>query len=202
MNSRAALVAGLFASVMATVSCGDNLFSPPVAPTGPSSLSGLLQPRLTGNWGGDFRLDSVAGGMGSAKTAGLPECTGVSFDRVVGERNDNTLSITQSGSDLTARLTSAGTGLACEYTGSVGSGNSFVLHAESCTQEDLVIMCTNGDTRVMQLVGSSITATFDDRINPKSISGTAAQSYNVLDASRRPVNGLVANQSFPSLTRR
>ena len=63
-------------------------------------------------------------------------------------------------------------------------------------------MCTDGQTRVMQLVGSSITATYDDRINPTSISGTAAQTYNVLDASRRPVNGMVANQSFASLTRR
>jgi hypothetical protein len=202
MNSRAALFAGLFASVMATTSCGENPNQTPVTPVGPSSLSQLLLPRLSGNWGGEFRLDSVAGGTGPARTAGLPECTGVSFDRVVGERNNNTLSITQSGSDLTAKLVSAGTGLACQYTGSIGSGNTFVLHAEKCTEEDLVIMCTDGQSRVMRLVGSSLTASFDDHINPTSISGTAAHTYNVLNPNEAPVNGLVANHSFQSLTRR
>jgi hypothetical protein len=202
MNSRAALFAGLFASVMATTSCGEDPNKIPVAPTGPSSLSELLVPRLSGNWGGEFRLDSVAGGTGAARTAGLAECTGVSFDRVVGEKTNNTLSITQSGSDLTAKLVSAGTGLACEYTGRIGSGSSFVLHAEKCTEEDLTFMCTDGHTRVLQLVGSSLTATFDDPINPKSISGTAAHTYNVLDAAKLPVNALVANHSFQGLARR
>ena len=201
MKSRAALFAGLFASVMATASCGEDPFRTPVAPVGPSSLSDVLQPRLSGNWGGELQLDSVAGGTGAARTAGLADCPGVSFDKVVGERNIHTLSITQSGSDLTAKLVSARTGLACEYTGRIGSGNSFVLHAEKCTEEDLAFMCTDRQSRTLQLVGSSLTATFDDRINPTSISGTAAQTYNVLMGDVK-YNALVANHSFSSLTRR
>ena len=58
MNSRAALIAGLFASALATASCGDVNGTPatPATPTGPSSLSELLLPRLNGNWGGELRL--------------------------------------------------------------------------------------------------------------------------------------------------
>ena len=202
MNSRAALFAGLFASVLATTSCGDDVNKTPVAPVGPSSLSNLLSPKLSGNWAGEFRLDGVAGGTGPTRTAGASECTGASFDLVVGERTTQTLSITQSGSDLTATLVSAATGLSCDYTGSIGSGNTFVLHAQKCSEEHLAFMCVDGRTRQLQPLGSSLTATFDDRINPTSISGTAAHTYNVLDAKSDPVNALVANQSFSSLTRR
>ena len=181
MNSRAALIAGLFASAMATASCEDVNGTPatPATPTGPSSLSELLLPRLNGNWGGELRLTGVAGGTGPALRAGALACLGAAFDRVIGERNDHTLTITQSGSDLTATLVSSTTGLACEYTGRIGSGNSFVLHSEQCTEKPLRILCPGGEERVLELVGSSVTATFDDRINPTSITGTAAHTYNV-----------------------
>ena len=184
MNSRAALIAGLFASAMATASCGDSVNgipATPATPTGPSSLSELLLPRLNGNWGGELRLTSVAGGTGPALRAGALACLGAAFDRVIGERNDHTLTITQSGSDLKegTKLVSSTTGLACEYTGRIGSGNSFVLHSEQCTEKPLRILCPGGEERVLELVGSSVTATFDDRINPTSITGTAAHTYNV-----------------------
>jgi hypothetical protein len=203
MNPRAALIAGLFASAMATASCGDSVNgipATPVAPTGPSSLSELLLPRLSGNWGGELTLIDIKGGTGAAKTAGALECVGAAFDKVISEKNVNTLSITQSGSDLTAKLVSAGTGLACEYTGRVGSGSTFVLHAAKCT-EDLNLLCSTGETRKLQLVGSSLTASFNDPINPTSISGTAAHTYNVYDPEE-PLGAMVANHSFSGLTRR
>lgn len=204
MNSRAALVAGLFASVMATVSCTDGPNKTPVAPTGPSSLSDLLLPRLGGNWGGELTLNGVAGGTGPAINAGVTGCEGASFAQVLGERNDYTLSITQTGNDLTAKMVSAGNGLACEYTGRVGSEQTFVLHSEQCTQKTLNLLCQDGSSRELDLVGSSVTARFDDPINPRVISGTAAYTYNVDPA--RPEDGkpaaLVAGQSFQNLTRR
>jgi hypothetical protein len=205
MNSRAALIAGLVAAAMATASCGESVNGIPVtpaAPTGPSSLSELLSPRLGGNWGGELRLDSVAGGTGAARTAGASECVGAAFDKVVGEKTDHTLSITQSGSDVTAKLVSTATGLACEYKGRLGSGNTFVLHADQCTEKALVFMCADGQTRQLELVGSSMTATFDEPVNPKSIRGTAAHTYNVLDPKDEPVSALIANHSFQGLTRR
>lgn len=203
MNSRAALVAGLFASVMATVSCGENTNAVPVPPTGPSSLSSLLLPKLGGNWGGDLTLTGIQGGTGPAVNAGLTACDGSSFAQVLGEKNTYTLSITQDGSNLTAKMVSASNGLACSYTGSVGSESTFVLHSEECTQKTLNLLCRDGNNRKLDLVGASVTAKFDDPVNPKVISGTAAYTYNsdrVEGGSA--ISALVVNQAFPSLTRR
>jgi hypothetical protein len=203
MNSRAALIAGLFASVMATASCGDSVNgtpATPATPTGPSSLSELLLPRLSGNWGGELILGGVTGGNGAAVNAGVTWCDGASFAQVLGERNESTLLITQSGSDLTAKMVSASNGLACEYTGRIGSDKTFVLHAEQCTQKPLNLLCRDGHSRTLDLVGSSVTAKFDDPINPKVISGTAAYNYNV--NGEGPGSALVATQSFQNLTRR
>ena len=63
MTSRAAMLAGLFASVMATASCGKSPNQIPATPAGPSSISDLLLPRLGGLWGGDLTLSAVSGGM-------------------------------------------------------------------------------------------------------------------------------------------
>lgn len=203
MNSRAALVAGLFASVMATVSCGENVTHTPVAPTGPSSLSDLLWPRLDGNWGGQLMLSGVSGGTGPAVNGGVTECDGASFAAVLGEKNDSTLSITQTGNQLTAKLVSASNGLACEYTGSVGSEKTFVLHSETCTTKTLALLCRNGYSRELDLVGASVTARFDDAINPKVIAGTTAYTFNVKAiAPGTNASSLVATQSFDGLTRR
>ena len=200
MNSRAALIAGLFASALATASCEDVNGTPatPATPTGPSSLSELLLPRLNGNWGGELRLTGVTGGTGPALRAGALACVGAAFDKVVGERNDHTLLITQRGGDLKATLVSSSTGLACDYAGRIGSGNSFVLHSEpQCKEKPLSILCPSGETHVLDLVSSSVTATFDDRINPTTITGTAAHTYNVSGEG-----ALVANHSIQGLTRR
>src|SRR5688572_9153328 len=202
MNSRAALFAGLFAAVMATTSCGEDVFSTPAAPTGPSSLADLLLPRLGGNWGGELTLNGVAGGTGPAVNAGSTWCEGAAFARVLGERNEYTLSITQSGNDLTAKMISASNGLACEYTGRIGSEQTFVLHSEECTQKALNLMCSDNQSRSFSLVGSSVTASFDDPINPRVISGRAAYTYNVEPNSNGQAAALVATQSFQSLTRR
>jgi hypothetical protein len=200
MNSRAALFAGLFASVMATASCGEDVNRIPVAPTGPSSLSELLLPRLSGNWGGELTLNGVAGGTGPAVNAGVTGCDGASFAQVLGEKNEYTLTLTQSSSELTAKMVSASNGLACEYTGSIGSNKTFVLHSEQCTGQSLFLACRNGESRVLSLVGSSVTAEFDDPINPKVINGRAAHTFNV--GGDGAASALVLTQSFQSLTRR
>lgn len=202
MNSRAALFAGLFAAVMATTSCGEDVNRIPVAPTGPSSLSELLLPRLSGNWGGELTLNGVTGGTGPAVNAGSTWCEGAAFARVLGEKNEYTLTITQSGNDLTAKMVSASNGLACQYTGRVGSEQTFVLHSEECTQKTLNLMCSDNQSRSFDLVGSSVTASFDDPINPKIIRGRAAYTYNANPNPNGQPAALVATQSFEHLTRR
>ena len=203
MTSRAALFAGLLASAVATASCGESVNAVPVTPVGPSSLSDLLLPRLNGLWGGDLTLIDVAGGTGAARNAGALACVGAAFGGVVGEVNYNSLAITQSGTDLTAKLVSESTGLACTYKGTIGSGTNLVMQAEACTPKTLTILChpdpVTGvqEVRELDLVGSSLTASFDDPINVTQIRGTAAHTYNIKDEG-----ALVAKHSFTNLTRR
>jgi len=203
MTSRAALFAGLLASAVATASCGESVNAVPVTPVGPSSLSDLLLPRLNGLWGGDLTLIDVAGGTGAARNAGALACVGAAFAGVVGEVNYNSLAITQSGTDLTAKLVSESTGLACTYKGTIGSGTNLVMQAEACTPKTLTILChpdpVTGvqEVRELDLVGSSLTASFNDPINVTQITGTAAHTYNIED-----VGSLVARHSFTNLTRR
>ena len=204
MNSRAALFAGLFASVLATTSCGDDPNRAPVTPVGPSSLADLLVPRLGGNWGGELTLSGVTGGTGPAVNAGATWCEGADFARVLGEKSEYTMVITQTGKDLTVSMVSAANGLACDYTGHIGSGNTFVLQSDSCTQHrDLNFLCRDGQDRSLKLAGSSVTVSFDDPINPTVLTGRAAYTYNVDPKSgQTPSAALVATQSFSALTRR
>ena len=99
-------------------------------------------------------------------------------------------------------MVSASNGLACEYTGRIGSEQTFVLHSEQCTQKPLNLMCSDNQSRLFDLVGSSVTASFDDPVNPKVISGRAAYTYNVDPKPNGQAAALVATQSFQSLTRR
>jgi hypothetical protein len=207
MTRRVALHAGVFAMIMTVVGCGDKIETTLPTPTGPTTLAPLFIPRLNGLWGGAVTLTGIAGGAGPARAAGALECVGAAFIAVMGESNDSTLSITQTSTDpraqvITARLTSAGTGLACTYTGRVGSNGYIDLQSATCEQQPLVFRCppdANGveSVRRLTLVGSSITATFAGPVDVTALSGTAAHSYNI-----DGVGGLVANHTFTSFTRR
>ena len=206
MTLRTTVLAGLAASMMATASCSKSPEAP-ATPSGPSTISNLLLPRIGGLWGGDLTLVEVQGGTGAARNAGAFECVGAAFDDVIGEVNYNSLEVTQTGSDVTAKLVSSRTGLACTYQGKAHSGTNIVMHATECTPKVLAILChphpETGiqESRVLDLTGSSLTASFDDPINPTRISGTAAHTYNILDRSQA-VGSLVARHTFDSLTRR
>ena len=169
-------------------------------------MSNLLLPRLEGLWGGDLTLSAIGGGTGAARDAGGFGCVGAAFDEVIGEVNYNSLAITQSGTDLTAKLVSAGTGLACTYTGKIGSGNNLVLHADVCTPKTLTIRChpnpESGIEEVVQLdlAGSSLTATFDARA-PRSTSHRISGSPRTPTTSQAQ-GALVATHTFTNLTRR
>ena len=200
MTLRTTVLAGLVASVMATASCSKSPEAP-ATPSGPSTVSNLLLPRLDGLWGGDLLFNGVSGGgTAAARDAGLVACAGAAFDEVTGEVNGHTLSITQDGTNLTAKLVSSTTGLACTYEGRIGSGNNLVLHAEECQPSTFQLLCPTNTVpvvRTMQLQGSSITATFDAPVNVTTIQGTAAHTYLV------PGEGsLVVSHSFTNLTRR
>jgi hypothetical protein len=141
----------------------------------------------------------------------------------MGESNDHTLEIQQADMTkpaITARLRSAGTGLACSYTGNLGANNTLSLDASqgaaaTCFVPRLNFRCSetvvdeDGEEVVveevvlLELVGSTITATYDVAgINVTAIRGTAAHTYNVYTGSNDPLGAMVANHSFDGLFRR
>ena len=223
MKSGLLLGAALVVTV-ASSGCGPNVNSLP--PTvGPTTIAPLLvpfvTPRISGLYGGPVTLTGIAGGAAVARTAGALQCAGREFSAVIGEANDNTLEIVQADITrpaITARLRSAGTGLACGYTGNLGSSNTISLDATpgpTCVAPRLILRCSeivideDGETEVveevvqLELVGSSISATYDlAGVNVTAIRGTAAHTYNVYSADNHPVGGLIANHSFDPLFRR
>ena len=194
------LHAGLFAVAILVAGCGPNFTAVPPGPaTGPTTLSPLLLPQLDGVWGGEMQLTDIEGGTGPAREAGSQACGGISFINVLGETNFNSLSIKQDGRSLEARLASAGTGLACTYTGQVGSNGTLVLDSDSCSS-GLTLRCPNGDVVSLDLVSSTITATVDAPVRVTSINnGRVAYTYNVGNSNEQ---GLIAHHSFTALTRR
>ena len=193
------LHAGLFAVAILVAGCGPNFTAVPPGPTGPTTLEPLFLPQLSGVWGGEMQLTGIAGGTGPAREAGAHACAGAAFLNSVGESDFSSLTIAQDGTELTARLGSAGTGLACTYTGQVGSGGTLALVSESCSSA-LTLRCPNGDVVSLELVSSTITATVDAPVRVTSINnGRVAYTYNVGDSNEQ---GLIAHHSFTALTRR
>ena len=208
------LHAGLFAVAILVAGCGPNLTAVPPGPTGPTTLEPLFLPQLDGVWGGEMQLTlptqtlpPTGGGTGPAVNAGFHACGGSAFINVLGETNENFLSIKQDGRELEARLASRGTGLACTYTGRVGSNGGVVLDSQSCVTP-LTLRCANGDVVDLEFKSSTITAQADAPVRVTSLNnGRVAFTYNI---SAQPVNevppqdlqGLVAHHSFTSLTRR
>lgn len=197
MKIRVNLCAGVLALAATAMGCGPNLTAVPPGPsTGPTTLAPLLLPQLDGVWGGEMILTEIAGGTGPARTAGSQACGGDAFINVLGEANFNSLSIDQDGTALTARLSSAGTGLACTYTGRVGSNGIITLDSNSCSSS-LSLLCANGTVENLTFVSSTITANIDAPVRVTSIdNGRVAFTYNLEG------QGLVAHHSFTSLTRR
>jgi hypothetical protein len=158
----------------------------------------LLLPRLDGVWGGSVTFTGAAGGTGPATAAGALACVGAAYLNTVGEVTTNTLAIKQTGTSLSAKLSSASTGLSCEYTGQVGANGTLVLNADSCsTSTALEIRCpVTGEVLSLEYKGSTITAVIDAPVAVTAITGTVAHTYNVQGQS-----GLVTNHSFSALTR-
>jgi hypothetical protein len=174
----ALLVAGVVSS-----GCGASNENPGMV------LPSPIVANVSGMWQGPTTLVSATGG----------ECVGALMSAAVGGVDTRTLAMVQEGTEVTARVTSADTGLGCQYTGRVAL-NSLALDAASCSSGEpvnIVVQCANGNTRQLQLIGSTITATVAGGV----VTGTMAETFNVRDVENEPVAGLVVNRTI-SATRR
>ena len=156
--------------VVSSTACENSGYSPtaPTAPTGPS----LFAPQFSGNWTGTAVMTQVSPVVGG-------ECVQDALQGQVGTAagTDNvTIRVTQDAQNLTARLSSASTGLSCSYKGTVAL-NALALDAASCDAPKLLLRCENGSVRELQLLGSTLQGT----MTGGQIDGTMANSYNVFD---------------------
>jgi hypothetical protein len=186
MKSGLVLGAALFAAA-AAAGCSES----PLTPTAPSESPFVTQ--FSGMWNGSMQVQSVTGG----------ECVGADM-RAAALSNPSTdvgtVSITQDGSDVTAIVRSATTGLTCQYRGTASLA-SFALTAENCNAE-IVLQCSNGNARVLEPIGSTMTVVQSGATS----SGVVTTTYNVFSDSteenaRKPVAGLTTQHQFTATRR-
>jgi hypothetical protein len=154
----------------------------------PALIPSPLVAQVGGVWTGSTTLSGVSEG----------ECVGASLLAQLGRVDASALSMVQDGVQITAKLTSAETGLTCTYAGRATS-NGVVLDAPTCSGEPTkrVVQCTNGTTRQLQVIGSSIAAAVTGGV----LTGSVADTFNVSDAQDKPVAGLVVKHSLQATRR-
>jgi len=183
MKSALVLTTALIAGITA-LGCGEN-------PTSPTTLQTPFQGQFGGTWSGSTLLTGVSGG----------ECVGADLRASAASSLDQgTISVAQTASNVTAIVRSSTTGLSCRYDGSAAF-TSFALSAVSCDNAEVFFQCSNGSSRVLNLVGSTMTATQTGN----TANGFVTSTYNVslIDASGdiRPVAGLTLQHTFTALRR-
>ena len=170
--------------------CGPNVTATPTSPTTAPEQSPFIT-QFGGFWNGSLTLARVSGG----------ECVGQEYQSTIGARDIGTVVISQTRSDVTAVVRSATTGLSCRYQGTAGPG-AFALSTQKCDISETLYQCANGASRVVEQVGSTVTAT----INGSTANGTITTFYNVWAESaeedeRVPVAGLILEEQFNAVRR-
>jgi len=188
MKSGLALGVALLAA-LAAAGCGENLTAAPTSPTPATTTSPFAVP-FTGLYSGLTTLTNVSGGecVGDDYRAGL----GIIFSA----SDAGTVTITQDRSDVKAVVRSATTGLTCRYEGNASLA-TFALSSTSCDTETILFRCSTGQARVLELVGSTITATKTGN----TTEGVVAAFYNVFSDSteaeqRKPIAGMIVQHAF------
>ena len=160
--------------------CGENLTATPTSAT-PTTTSPFAV-SFTGLYSGSTTLSNVSGG----------ECVGADYSArlATGAPDVGTVTITQDRSDISAVVRSATTGLTCRYEGNASLA-TLALTATACDVETIIFGCSTGQARVLELVGSTMTAT----ISGTTTQGVVATSYNVFadsteELQRKPIGGL------------
>ena len=175
----------LLLAITFAAGCGES--SIPASPT----ASSPFVTQFDGVWNGALILSasSVSGG----------ECVGTDLHAAGPSVDLGTVSIAQKGTDVSATTRSATTGLSCQYGGNAGLA-SLALSSQSCNAE-IVFQCSNGNTRLLDPVGSTLTATQ----NGGELEGVVATTYNVLfldsQGQKKPLAGLTTRELFTAARR-
>lgn len=192
---RVAAAASLIVAA-ATTSCS---YQPVAGATIPSPLVA----QVAGTWTGPVALNGPTNV--SAPLAGTLQCVGDSLKASLAT-DTATLIMSQTGADLSGRLTMERSGLACNYIGTASRG-SFVLSTpnleadktNTCDAPTIVVRCANGDVFDAVPIGTTITAS----VSNGTAAGTLAQTYNIyVGGSRTPASGLTTNSSITMAVRR
>ena len=150
--------------------------------TSPRETPGVAQ--VAGVWTVTETLNSVSGG----------DCLGEMVQTTLGRQDTGTLTITQSGSSLSAIFRDAKSGSSCSYAGTAGSG-VIELRWTRCDAAILTnIRCANGALRDTRLAAKSISAF----VSGGSASGSDAETWDVFVAGTRTEGQgvLVSDSSF------
>jgi hypothetical protein len=149
-------------------------------------------------------LDGLYVGTLVLSAVGSGECVGADLQaNDIGKINNSTVSITtQQQYDVTAIVRSFSTGLFCTYKGNTRSGLFAANDASDRTcNSEILLQCTNGNSRILIPVGSTITAS----VSGNTASGIVATTFNVLredsTGKRFAVGGLTTQETF-NATRR
>ena len=188
MKSRYVTTVVALAVTAVAAGCGTDPNSDTESPTVPSPFYA----QVDGRWSGAARLQRVDGTM-----TGFGECVQADVNYRVNNQllsdEQVVLTIDQDRADLTATLSSSTTGLSCAYSGAA-SFASMSLHAATCSAPQLVMRCSNEAVRTGELVGSTMEGTYDPA--SRTITGTAANTYNLFDADDKPVAGIVVRYNY------
>jgi hypothetical protein len=185
MKLRAAAKVVVFTTALVTLGCREP------RPTSPTDAS-LFIPTPEGVWSGPMTLSEYRTG---------DRCTGEMINTFLPIADEGTLSIAQQNADTSATFTTESTGLACRYNGTSTFG-TVAMNAESCDRTRLLVNCAEGVVRVLELVGSRVTAVW----NGNQLTGQTSATYNVFVPEKGgdpgdPVGSLVTTHDF-SATRR
>jgi hypothetical protein len=141
---------------------------------------------VAGTWTGTVVLTGASGG----------ECVGQVYQTAppFGSVDYVTAVIQQSGSNLTATVTSNRIGYSCQYSGAAGS-STFTLNT-SC-RVGLGIKCADGALRFEELA----TISYSGDVSANSAVGTETETWNVSVFNSPAVIGILTLNNTFSLTR-
>ncbi len=151
--------------------------------------------------GGGDDTNSIAGvWLGTATLQSLSPAShpiAQTMAPAIGVPSNISIAVTQNGSDIDIRLTSTGTGIYTDYSGTMGASSFTAQWTYSSAAVVTEIQCADTVLRDMHLQTDNLTGT----VSGNTITGTNSSAYNcVLSATQAP-DGVVSGTAIFSITK-